>query len=229
MEKMWYKEALFAGAGGNGFKLGLVLSLGWFWPRSNGCYVLFRGKSLEQIDSGNVLAAVNPGSDQISLKERESYEAGSAYFYVLRSVDNLGRMEHTFKSVVKLSIDGQGKLSAGVCNSAVCLSGEQSGQDEVRLLWYYCPIGQQAVPKCFNVYTDNGGGVVDYDNPSASVEYAGSGFYSYTGKGYLTGEYLFSVRVGDESGNENVCWDELKVQVTDERPEGVEVFSVGTE
>ncbi len=43
MEKGWLREALFGGATCNGFKLGTVLSLGWFWSRVGGCSVLSRG------------------------------------------------------------------------------------------------------------------------------------------------------------------------------------------
>ena len=65
METMWLKEVLFAGQTSNAFKLGTVLTLGWFWPRIAGCSVLYRGSSMETIEFENILAVTEADACQV--------------------------------------------------------------------------------------------------------------------------------------------------------------------
>ena len=226
MDKTWLKEALFAGNSANGFKLGTVLTLGWFWPRVSGCSVLYRGRSLEQIDFSNVLAVANIGTRQISPPMWLGHTAESAYYYVVRCVDNLGRQEQTFSATIKVSIDADGKLAAEKCNNVFAVEGRQIAGVKAQLIWYYCPIGQQAEPCCFNIYSDEGTGHVDYENLAASIRYTGPGFYSYQSQTFPAGEYLFAIRAEDEDAVENLCWAQLQVQLTDSEPEAVDILSV---
>lgn len=226
MDKTWLKEAIFAGNSANGFKLGTVLTLGWFWPRVSGCSILYRGRSLEQIDFANVLAVANIDAGQISPSMLVSNTAESAYYYVVRRIDNLGRQEQTFSATIKVSIDSDGKLAAEKCNNVFVVAGRQISGVKAQLIWYYCPIGQQAEPCCFNVYSDEGTGQVDYENPAASILYTGPGFYSYQSQMFPAGEYLFAIRAKDEGEVENLCWAQLQVQLTDSEPEVVDILSV---
>ena len=44
METKFLKAALFGGMTADAFKLGTVLSLGWFWLRTAGCHIIYRGQ-----------------------------------------------------------------------------------------------------------------------------------------------------------------------------------------
>ena len=66
MDRGWLREALFAGMSANAFKLGTVLTCGWFWPRIDGCSVLYRGDRMDIIDFSNVLAVAEVDASQIS-------------------------------------------------------------------------------------------------------------------------------------------------------------------
>ena len=65
MDSAFYKDALFAGMTTNAFKLGTVLHLGWFWPRLNGCSLLYRGDSIETIDFDKIIAVGNSDASEI--------------------------------------------------------------------------------------------------------------------------------------------------------------------
>ena len=92
MDRELLKEALFAGQTANGFKLGTVLGLGWFWLRVNGCRIVYRGKSMETISFDDVLIAASAADDEITLPEYLSHEAGEVYFYVVRFANGCGEI-----------------------------------------------------------------------------------------------------------------------------------------
>jgi len=70
IEMSWLREALFNGMTANAFKLGTVLSLGWFWSRTAGCSALYRGYDMEEIDFSNILAVTEQDSCEICLTQQ---------------------------------------------------------------------------------------------------------------------------------------------------------------
>ncbi|MGA2322784.1 MAG: hypothetical protein ABSG22_02945 [Sedimentisphaerales bacterium] len=204
------REALFAGQTANGFKLGTVTTLGWFWMRVGGCRIAYRGGSMEGVDFENVLAVVEPDADEISLSSYLSHEAGKVYFYVVRCANGWGDIEQTLRAVAKVAIDNDGKLGKTRPNEIVGLRAEQGQDGNVEIVWTYNPMeqaprlssGQGGGPAEMRIYGDNGTGEIDYQNPVAVVKYKGRRFYRHRIEMPTDGRYRFAVRAADANGNE---------------------------
>jgi len=225
METKWYKDALFAGMTANAFKLGSVLTSGWFWSRISGCSVLYRGGSMETIDFTNVLAVTELGAETISPPDYVAHENSTTYFYVVRRVNNCGEQEHTLTAAVKVVIDANGDLAAAQPNSIFMTRAEQIADRKVKLLWYYSPIEQKSTPAYFKIYYDNKTGQVDYENEIATVSYVGRRFYSYQSGTLEAGRYLFAIRVQDSDGIKDSSLTKLSISIETESPETIEILS----
>jgi hypothetical protein len=213
METMWLKEALFAGMTGNAFKLGTVLTLGWFWPRVAGCSVLYRGGGMETIDFTDILTVADADADQISPPSYVRHNNNSIYFYVVCRANNCGELEHTLAAAVKVSIDADGELAQPQPNSIFEAKAKQVDGNKVQLVWFYCPVEQKSKPVCFKVYYDGGTGQIDYENEIAAMSYAGRKFYSYQSDALGAGAYLFAIRVENAGGIENNSLSKLSIQL----------------
>lgn len=228
METKFLKEALFAGMTANAFKLGTVLTLGWFWVRVTGCSILYRGGSMEQIDFENILSVAEADTGVISPPSYLEHNSDSTYFYVIRRANNCGDEEHTLAAAVKVSIDANGDLAQPQPNSVFSARVEQVNGNKVQLLWYYWPIAQQSVPAWFKVYTDNGAGQIDYENPIVIISYDGRKFYSYQSGALGAGRYLFAIRAEDAGGIENSSLSQLKIQLDIKSPGAIDNLSAET-
>jgi len=228
MEAKWLKEALFAGMTANAFKLGTVLSLGWFWHRAGGCSMLYRGDSMETIDFDNILVVGAPGAEQIQTPEYLTHVNSTTHFYVIRRANNCGDMEHTLAAAVKVSIDADGDLAQPRPNSIFEARTEQSADSKVKLLWYYCPLDQNSEPACFKVYYDNGTGQIDYENPIATISYTGRKFYSYQSNSLEGDKYLFAIRAKDANGIEDSSLAKLVIQIAISNPDPIDILSAKT-
>ena len=228
METMWLKEALFTGMTARAFKLGTVLTLGWFWQRVAGCSLLYRGGSMETIDFANILAVANAGAYEISPPSYVQHNSSETYFYVVRRVNNCGYQERTLSAAVKVSIDADGDLVEPQPNSIFSATAEQIDRNKVQLVWYYCPIGQKSPPACFSVYYDNGTGQIDYENSIAEIDYIGRAFYSYQSNTLNGDRYLFAIRAKDYSGIEKDSSAQLEVQLDTTTPDVVDILSIDT-
>jgi hypothetical protein len=226
MEIKWLKEALFAGQTSNAFKLGTALTLGWFWPRLSGCSILYRGESFQQIDFANILTVTQMDACLISPPAYLPHESSSTYFYVVRRANNCGDEEHTLSAAVKVSIDADGDLALGQPNNIFCARAKQIAGSRIQLVWYYCPVGQQSMPACFRIYTDNRTGQIDYENPLATIDYSGRMFYSYHSDALETGRYLFAIRARDAAGMEDSSWAKIRVQLDTASPEAMDILGV---
>lgn len=228
METKWLKEALFAGMTANAFKLGTVLTCGWFWPRVTGCSVLYRGKSMERIDFTNILVVGEAGVSEISPPSYVQHNSSSTYFYVIRRVNNCGYEEHTLAAAVKLSIEADGELAKPQPNNIFEARAKQVDGNKIQLVWYYCPIEQQSSPACFKVYYDAGTGQINYENPIATIYYAGRRFYSYQSDTLEASKYLFCIRAEDAAGVENASLAEITIQLDTTSPSAVNILSAET-
>ena len=225
MELMWLKEALFAGMTSNGFKLGTVLTLGWFWSRIAGCSVLFRGSSMASVDFVNILAANDVDTQTISPPEYVAHNNSTTYFYVLRRANNCGDLEHTLAAAVRVSIDADGNLVLPQPNDIFEARANQVAGNKVQLLWHYCPVDQELEPACFNVYYDGRTGQIDYETCIATINYVGRVFYSYQSDALDAGRYLFAIRAEDADGTENSSLAQLEVHLDTSSPASIEVLS----
>jgi len=228
METKWLKEALFAGMTANAFKLGTVLTLGWFWPRVTGCSTLYRGDSMEMIDFDNILDVGALDAEQIQTPEYLAHANRTTQFYVIRRANNCGNLEHTLAAAVKVSVDADGDLAQPGPNSIFEARTEQLAGSKVRLLWYYCPLDQNSEPACFKIYYDNGTGQIDYENPIATISYAGRKFYCYQSDSLEVGRYLFAIRAKDASGIEDSSLAKLAIQIAISSPDSIDILTAKT-
>jgi hypothetical protein len=226
MENEWLKEALFGGMTANAIKLGTALSLGWFWLRTAGCSVLYRGDSIGTMDFDNILTVAGPGAKQIQAPAYLTYANNTTHFYVIRRANGCGDLEHTLAAAVKLSIDANGDLEQPKPNGIFEVRAEQITGGRVKLLWYYCPIEQKSEPDCFAIYCDNGTGQLDYENPVATIGYLGRKFYSFQSDSLQAGRYLFAIRVRGADGNEDGSSAKVAIQITLDSPDPIDVLSV---
>ncbi len=225
MEKRFLKEALFAGQTSNAFKLGTVLTLGWFWTRIAGCSVLYRGPGMERIDFDNLLAVAKLNAATISPPGYLPHNNNETYFYVVRRVNSCGYQERTIAAAVKVSIDAEGNLAKSQPNKIFTWRAEQADDNRIQLLWYYCPIGQKSEPARFKVYCDGGTGQIDYENPVAIIEYEGRKFYGYLTDALNAGRYLFAIRAEDADGVTNSTLASLKIQLNTTNPDAINILS----
>ncbi|MHC4365227.1 MAG: hypothetical protein ACYSTJ_07155 [Planctomycetota bacterium] len=228
METMWLKESLFTGMTSNGFKLGTVLTLGWFWSRVKGCSLLYRGNSMEAIDFDNILAAGEPDASQIQPPGHAVHDSDTTYFYVVRRANNCGDQEHSLSAAVKVSIDANGELAAQGPNSIFAVRAKQAASNRAQLLWFYCSLEQESEPVYFKIYWDGGTGQIDYENPISTIVYAGRMFYSYQSDMLGAGEYLFAVKAEDAAGNENTSNALIGIQVNTTSPDAIDILSAET-
>jgi hypothetical protein len=228
MESKRLEDALFAGMTANAFKLGTVLSLGWFWPRVAGCSMLYRGNNMETIDFDNILTIGALDVKQIQPPGYLAHANSTTHFYVIRRANSCGDLEHTLAAAVKVSIDASGNLEQPRPNSIFEARTDPLAGSKVKLLWYYCPLDQNSEPACFNIYYDNGTGQIDYENPIATISYAGRKFYSYQSDPLKGDRYLFAIRAKDANGVEDSSLAKLIIQVTTSSPDPIDILSAKT-
>jgi hypothetical protein len=215
MDLCFYKGALFTGLTPNAFKLGTVLYQGWFWPRPAGCSLLYRGNSIETIDYDQIVTVRDFDSKEIQPPDYLLHQSNSTYFYVLRRVSGCGDIEKTLSASVKVIIDGDGNLAQPVPNSVFNIKAEIVQGSRAKLTWFYCLMQQQSSPVRFNIYTDNGQGQIDYQNPIAQIEYQGRRFYSFISEQLPEGKHLFAVRAQNENGLEDGSSAAVSVEISD--------------
>jgi len=225
METLWLKEALFAGMTANAFKLGTILTLGWFWPRITGCSVLYRGSSMKAIDFANILTVTEADAREISPPIYIQHNNSSTYFYVIRRVNNCGDQECTLSATAKVAIDTDGELAQPQPNSIFEVRAEQVAGNKIQLVWFYCPIDQKSKPACFKVYYDAGTGQIDYENSIAVIHYVGQTFYNYQSDTLDTNRYLFAIRAKDVTGTENASLAQLSIQLNATSPDAINILS----
>ena len=228
METKWLKEALYAGMTANSFKLGTALTLGWFWPRVAGCSVLYRGISMERIDFANILTVADADAAEISPPSYVQYNNSTTYFYVIRRANNCGDQEHTLAAAVKVSIDANGDLAKPQPNNVFEIRARQVNGNKIQLIWYYCPIEQESAPAYFKVYYDAGTGQIDYENPIATIRYAGQRFYNYQSDSLEADKYQFCIRVEDAAGTESGSLAQVKIQLGTTSPDAIDILSAET-
>ena len=225
MEPILLREVLFCGASANAFKLGTVLTLGWFWVRTEGCSLLYRGGSMETIAFDNILAVADLEVEQIQPPTYVSHDNNATYFYVVRRVNECGQMEHTLSASVKVTIDADGNLISPRPNDIFEVKAEQLAGNKIQLIWYYCPLEQESSPTRFKVYYDAGTGQIDYENPLATISYTGRKFYSYQSDALDAGTYLFAVRVEDATGASDGSLAYVRIQLDAAIPDAVSILS----
>lgn len=220
-------DSIYEGDSSNGFKLGMGLTNGDFWPRPDGCSMLYRGGSMETIDFDILLAVEDIDTLTFSPVSYLEHTAGVTYFYVVRKANNCGDMEYTLGAAVRVSIGDDGELTKAHANNVLYGKIGQFSGGKVFIVWSYCSIEQKSEPVVFKVFYDSRTGVIDYENAIATVNYAGPRFYIYQSGSLLAGEYLFAIKVENANGVVDGCLDQLSIEVDSGTP--LEIGVLGTE
>lgn len=224
LDKFWLRDALFNGMTVEAFKLGTVLTLGWFWVRIDGCTALYRGYSAEQIDFDNILAVAGPDSEMINPPSYVIYEPETDYFYLVRRFNGIGHRENTIAAAVKVAINSDGNLKEPRPNKIFDSYVTRMDANRLRIVWFYCPLEQKSEPACFKIYYNNGSGQIDYETPLAEIKYKGRRFYSYQSPQLSAGKYLFAVRAENTDGFENDSQARLEIQINSKNPGPIEIL-----
>jgi len=103
--------------------------------------------------------------------------------------------------LVRIALDAEGKSRPAKPNVVQQMWMRQIRGGRIRFSWWYWPMGQEAEPTWFYVYSDDGSGQVDYENPIAQVKYSGKYFHYYETEPLEAGKtYQFGVRAVTDEG-----------------------------
>jgi len=167
MEAKFLKDSLFAGMTGNAFKLGTVLTLGWFWVHQAGCHCVYRGQD-GNIDYDLIQAIMNLDGSQVSIAA-QNLPANTIWHYIRRQESCCG-LESEDSGACVVVIDSTGEMIGNTPNSPVSVVIEPLSNARFRLRWRYAAISEEIAPTGFKIYMDSGDGF-DFETPEAVVPY----------------------------------------------------------
>jgi len=193
MEAKFLTDSLFGGMTSQAFKLGTVLSLGWFWERVGGCHIVYCGQDGE-IDYETVQAAMNLDATDVTVPN-QALPAGTIWHYVRRRLSDCG-LESPDSPVTIVAIDDAGDMYAATPNAPEGLVAEDAAGGKVRLRWRYNTIREEIAPMGFRIYIGDDDGF-DFESPDDTVAYdrGGNGQFEWTSDALSDGQrYRFCVR-----------------------------------
>lgn len=215
MEKK-FMDGVNNGDSGKGVKLCLGLTDGDFWTRINGTQFLYKGEDLDEIDFSSF-------ADIRSIGEKFEIKAGQCnekWLGLVRRANCCGIEEKTVNAGISIRFDENGNQLNYSCNKIINSFAEQIDREKVLLRWFYLVLNQAKKISRFNIYSDNGTGTINLQNPICSVEYTGRKFYQFTA-GNLTAErYLFCIKAVAEDGSMEDGDGVLKVGINKQNPDG---------
>ena len=213
-EMDWLGDALFYGATARAFKLGTALTGGWFWTHGAGCTTVCRGPSIGQVDFDDILDVANRDAKEIVLPAHLTHEPNGSYCYVVRRFNACGHPERTTVAAAVARLDADGRLAGPVPNGVSGLKLDPLVGQKIRLVWFYCPLDQQAEPEVFRIYTDNGTGQLDWESPMVTVVYEGRKFYRYETEALPDGSHQFVVVAEreDQVGHRSLSFANCPIQ-----------------
>jgi len=220
----WRKAVLCNGVSPDAFKLGTVLTRGWFWVRRAGCTAVYHGPSVDQVDFGRIEHVAEADAREVSLPAHLTPEAGAKGCYVVRRFNGHGDQECTTGATVVVRMGGDGKPAATAPNGISDLHAAQVSGGRIRLEWLYCPLDQQAEPARFNVYAAGADGQFDFGAPLATIVYGGRRLYRYLTDALAEGEHHFVVRAQAANGIESDSGAVVNYLLRAGGPEGVTIL-----
>lgn len=162
--------------------------------------MLYRGDDFSVMDFENISAIYEIDAEQIKVPVWLEHNAGGRYIYAVRRGNCCGDEEKGLKGLVYAEFDEEGKLVGFKPNNVFGLTVRRIWQNEVELVWFYCPLGQGSEPASFKVYSNGGTGRIDFENEIGIVAYKGKGFYSFKTTLLNEGRHMFAVRAENKSG-----------------------------
>lgn len=221
----WRKAVLCNGACADAFKLGTVLTRGWFWVRRAGCTAVYHGPSADQVEFRRIEHVAETDACQVRLPAHLTPEAGTKGCYVVRRFNGYGDQECTTGAAVEVRMGEDGIPAAPAPNGICNLRAVQVSGGRVRLEWSYCPLDQQAEPVRFHVYAAGADGQFDFGAPLATVAYGGRRLYCYRTGPLPEGEHHFVVRSQGANGIESDPGETVSCRVRTVCPEAVTILA----
>lgn len=221
----WRKVVLCNGACPDAFKLGTVLTRGWFWVRRAGCTAVYHGPSADRVDFEHLAHVANADARRVSLPAYLTPQAGAKGCCVVRRFNGHGDHERTTGAAVVVRMDEEGRPAEPTPNDVPDVQAVQVSGGRVQLEWFYCPLDQQVEPTRFNIYTADAGGQFDFDAPLATVVYRGRRFYRCLTSALPEGVHHFVVRAQASNGIESDPGRVVSYPVRTGGPDGVTILA----
>jgi hypothetical protein len=213
--------SLFSGDSANGLKLCMGLTEGDFWARPAGLQVLYKGQDNNDIDFDRIIAASDSGDDVFEMSAGQPL---SRWLYIIRRVNCCGWEEKTLCAAVMVELDSLGNLVERSCNKVFIVDAEQITGNRILLKWFYQPIHQAKKISRFKIYYDNGTGVIDYQNPISSLNYAGRKFYEFISNELTDDSYRFCIRAVAADDSDNDFTGQIIIQLNRQRPDNISIL-----
>ena len=160
-------SGLFEGDSPNGVKLGMGLTGGDFWPRTNMCHTVYRGQDGD-LDSTGVLAVMELEDELVAINN-QFLPPNTIWHFVRCQASDCG-LESDPSPICIVRIDENGDMIGDMPNLPIPLFAQQVAGGKLRLRWRYSPTNQEIAPTSFKVYMDSGSGF-DYGTPVDTVSY----------------------------------------------------------
>lgn len=162
-----------------GLRMANLPAFGPWWTNLDGALVLRRwvapkyplpiyapAVGYAKLDAGSVAADQNLSADGV-------------YFHNVDKVSEAGAVTRGRSLDVQEIVYDSGYIGAAP-NAPTNIRVWQTRVDSAkgRMTWIYNPVGESAPPERFDIFTDFGGGVMDYFTVNASIDYV-EGVYEY--------------------------------------------------
>ena len=219
-------DSLFQGDSANGFKLCMGITGGDFWARTSGAQNLYRGHKSSDIDFETIIAITAVDNDNITVPSFIEHNSSTYYVYVIRHTNRCGDEEQTLSAAIRTAFDANGDLAQTGTNKVFRINTEQSDADKVRLIWFYWSINQNKQVAKFKIYSDNGSGIIDYENPIAQIDYAGRKFYDYLTGTLTNNNHRFCIRALASDDTEDDCLNEIIISLNKQKPDSVDILQI---
>jgi hypothetical protein len=126
------------------------------------------GPSPDALDYAQPWAHVGPGATQV---ETGALDAATVHWFAIRSVDAQGREMPTAQDEIRLELDDQSRRVSDRPGGVLAPSARPLPHGAVRLAWRYRVGLTGVVPRVFRIFSDGGGGLVNYGTPLGEVPY----------------------------------------------------------
>jgi hypothetical protein len=188
-----------------GIANGVCATGGWSFPRITGGYNLRRACSRLPAAADPIVGAAGSEAADIRTFPWVRHAANSGYEYALTAISGGGVENWVEAARCEVGFDSAGQWLGPRPNAPRDLRIAPAAGGKLVLRWMYCEAGQAIAPVEFRVYTDRGGGELDYSSPEASVAYRpGRMHFNFT-----TGEFgegtrtRWAVRAASSAGVED--------------------------
>ncbi len=208
-------DSINGGDSDKGVKLCLGLTEGDFWSRVRGANIVYKAQSLADMNFDD-FEQVRNITEKIELA---GGQPSDRWLAVVRAVSGYGQEEQTINNAVNVEFDSQGNILQQ-CNRLMNIAAVQT-DGKVQLRWFYRAVNQTKKPARFLIYSDNGTGVIDFDNPTGSVEYTGRKFYSFTTEQLPGDEYIFCIKTAGADGSIDDIHGQIKICLNKQNPNGL--------